>query len=77
MSIKLTDGSNNYININPKQSIDLELKLNVSPYGHQWSKIGDQLYKFGIGNNMDVILVTNEQFKYLNDLHNECNGQSE
>jgi hypothetical protein len=76
MSIKLTDG-NNHITINPKQSIDLELKLNVSPYGHKWSKIGDQLYKFGIGNNIDMILVTNEQFKYLNDLHNGRNVQPE
>ena len=30
-----------------KESIDLELKLNVSAYGKMWTHIGDVLYKHG------------------------------
>ena len=68
MSVNLTDGIN-VIKLNQNNSINLELKLNVSPYGHLWSKIGDQLYAFGIGNKINNILVNNEQFTYLKKLH--------
>lgn len=64
MSVELTDGIKS-ISLTRQQSINLELKLNVSPYGHSWSKIGDQLYKFGIGDKINKILVNNEQYKYL------------
>lgn len=53
------------------QSIrDLELKLNLSDYGHTWSEIGDHLFKFynysGSINQPDKILVVNsEQYSEL------------
>ena len=33
--------------LSQKESIDLELKLNVSAYGKMWTHIGDVLYKHG------------------------------
>ena len=35
------------IKLTQKESIDLELKLNVSAYGKMWTHIGDMLYKHG------------------------------
>lgn len=70
MSVKLTNGIDS-INLTPQESISLELKLNVSPYGHVWCNIGDQLYKFGIGDNIDQISVNNEQYKYLVGLYSD------
>ena len=35
------------IKLTQKESIDLELKLNVSAYGKMWTHIGDVLYKHG------------------------------
>jgi hypothetical protein len=69
MSVKLTDG-NNFLLLKRNESINLELKLNVSSYGHTWSSIGDQLYNFGIGNDIAEILVNSYQFNYLKKLNN-------
>ena len=43
----------------------------MSPYGHVWCNIGDQLYKFGIGDKIDQISVNNEQYKYLVGLYSD------
>jgi hypothetical protein len=32
------------INLNPTQALDLEIKLNVSKYGHSWKDLGDILF---------------------------------
>jgi len=69
MSVKLTDG-NNFLLLKRNESINLELKLNVSSYGHTWSNIGDQLYNFGIGKDITEILVNSYQFNYLKNLNN-------
>ena len=69
MSVKLTDG-NNFLLLKRNESINLELKLNVSSYGHTWSSIGDQLYNFGIGKDITEILVNSYQFNYLKKLNN-------
>ena len=69
MSVKLTDG-NNFLLLKRNESIKLELKLNVSSYGHTWSNIGDQLYNFGIGKDITEILVNSYQFNYLKNLNN-------
>ena len=69
MSVKLTDG-NNVLLLKRNESINLELKLNVSTYGHTWSNIGDQLYNFGIGKDITEILINSYQFNYLKNLNN-------
>ena len=61
----VTDG-NNSLQLDKQQSIDMELKLNVSSKGHTWKHIGDDLYKFGTANkDADNLLVTKEQFEFL------------
>tara|TARA_Y100000590_G_C15659018_1_gene991815 strand:+ start:1029 stop:1244 length:216 start_codon:yes stop_codon:yes gene_type:complete len=43
----------------------LELKLNKSEYGQEWSHIGDILYKFSIGAIIKVWSVNSMQYDYL------------
>ena len=42
----ITDDKRSF-KLTQKESIDLELKLNVSAYGKMWTHIGDVLYKHG------------------------------
>lgn len=36
------------LNISSKQALDLELKLNTSPYSREWIQLGDILYAWRI-----------------------------
>ena len=57
------------LNLEPKQCILVELKLNTSEKGREWSHIGDHLFAFGTGQDCsDVLKVTSEQFEYLENL---------
>ena len=61
----ITDGSNSFM-VNPKESISLELKLNVTEYGHTWKHIGDVLYNFGVDRlNQASFSVDPEQYVFL------------
>jgi hypothetical protein len=53
--------------LNKKESIELELCLNVTKYGILWKETGDVLYEYGIGNEeKDVeLVVTHDQFIFL------------
>ena len=51
--------------VNKQEACRLELKLNISKYGHEWSHIGDILYKFSIGGGISVIPMSNEQYDYF------------
>lgn len=73
MTTKITSDIGQLV-INRAESLKLELHLNKSLYGHSWSKIGDQLYNFHIGNEIEEIKVTEEQYKFLN---NYIQGQPE
>jgi hypothetical protein len=42
----ITDDKRSF-RLSQKESIDLELKLNVSAYAKMWTHIGDVLYKHG------------------------------
>ena len=54
--------------INKQEANRLELKLNISKYGNEWSHIGDILYKFSIGALIAVIPVNAEQYDYLSSI---------
>ena len=49
-----------------KEALDLELKLNVTTFGHTWSKVGDVLFNFATGRStVDSFTVTVEQYDFL------------
>ena len=68
------------LELTEKESIELELKLNVTSKGKVWSKIGDHLYNFGTKQECDeVLFVTTEQLSFLQLLmgrssYKECYG---
>jgi len=53
--------------LNAKQAIQLELKLNVTQYGHSWSTIGDELYNYGIAaiDTDKMLVVSEKQYEFL------------
>ena len=53
------------------QANQMELKLNLSKYAHEWKQIGDQLYIFTVYPNPAqpyIVDVSLEQFKFLKSL---------
>ena len=67
-----SDARKQTLKIEKKDAIPLELKLNVSKYGHLWKDIGDTLYNFGMHYNVDLNhTITNEQFDFLQALKNK------
>lgn len=64
--LEITD-TYNIIILSRRESIQLEIKLNVSKYGNTWKDIGDYLYEYGIGKHDDNIvrIVSVEQYEYL------------
>jgi hypothetical protein len=54
--------------VDRKMSIALELELNKSPHGRPWITVGDHLFEFGTGKRADALIVTYEQFTYLNEV---------
>ena len=66
----ITDGAQS-IKVNRKDAIRMELKLNVSQHKRSWIDIGDALFEYGSKNNGSVTLkVTEEQFIFLEEMHN-------
>jgi hypothetical protein len=66
----ITDGAQS-IKVNRKDAIRMELKLNVSQHKRSWIDIGDALFEYGSKNNGSVTLkVTEEQFVFLEEMHN-------
>ena len=68
----ITDNQN-YFEIQDKNIIDLEIKLNATDYGKTWSYIGDYLYNFYTDNSINrksnILKVTEYQFSYLKYLN--------
>jgi hypothetical protein len=65
MSLKITDTKNTF-NVNQTAAIDLELKLNVTEYGHSWKHIGDILYDYGTNRVLnEVLTVDTHQYEFL------------
>lgn len=50
-----------------KESIQLELKLNVTKKGSLWSSVGDYLYNYGIDKYGEdaKLIVTEEQMQFI------------
>ena len=60
--------SNTSFTLNEREAIDLELKLNVTSYGHLWrDKIGEVLFNYGTGNlsSDEILIVSDEEFSFL------------
>ena len=58
--------------------LQLELKLNMSKYSKEWSKIGDYLYYYYVKEDcldqpQSVLEVTSEQYHFLLNLHKNDN----
>ena len=68
--LKITDGAQS-IKVNKGDAIRMELKLNKSEHKRTWIHIGDALFEYGSKNNGSVTLkVTEEQFVFLEEMHN-------
>lgn len=63
----IIENTDDNIVLSKQQSIDLELKLNVTYYGKEWKYIGDYLYDYGTGKHSDnfEFIVSLEQFSFL------------
>jgi hypothetical protein len=63
----VNEKTESYISLCKKESIELELCLNVTKYGILWKDIGDALYEYGISyEEKDYeVIVTNDQFNFL------------
>jgi hypothetical protein len=70
-SIKLTISSpnGNSFSLFPQEAIQLELKLNVTKYGHTWKDIGDVLFNFNSSNISQNLPVTLQQFEFFEMLN--------
>lgn len=62
--------NNKLFEITPSESLKLEIRLNLSPYGKEWKHIGDHLFYHGIHEySKDKDLnVNEEQYTYLYNL---------
>ena len=72
--ITITSGTQQFT-CNRGESIELELELNQSEYGHEWSYIGDALYNFGIRTVYaeTSLVVSPKQWDFLYLLHLKLN----
>ena len=66
----LKDENGNSLELSKDEALQLELKLNLTKHGHEWSHIGDFLYKFSVKNSdKNVLIITSEQFNDLKELN--------
>ena len=78
----ITDDKRSF-RLSQKESIDLELKLNVSAYGKMWTHIGDVLYKHGSSFQEEYmeLAIGKEEYDFLLKLLEkttwmQCQGMS-
>ena len=67
---------NKLFHVYDKDIFQLEIDLNMSKYGKEWSDIGDYLYKFYVKEDCldqpkPLLEVTLEQYTFLLHLHNK------
>ena len=55
----------NFMVVDNAQAIRMEVAINMSDFSHQWIKVADKLYEFGIGPFDSVVNVTVEQYLFL------------
>lgn len=73
-TLSIVSGENKF-ELTGRSIIELELKLNQTSYGHEWSHIGDHLFNFynlqGCqGQPSDILEVSQFQYQYLQSLNN-------
>ena len=73
MKLTIQHGSKQF-HIYDKDILQLELDLNMSKYGKEWSHIGDYLYNFYVKENCleqpkPILQVTLEQYTFLQELY--------
>jgi hypothetical protein len=55
--------------LSPQESIQLELKLNVTKHGKQWKHIGDVLFEFNSAYDSRTFPVAPNQYDFLEMIH--------
>ena len=80
MNFTVSDGTSRF-HLSKQDCIDLELKLNVTAYGHAWVAVGDALFnwgsnKLGADPQVDVSTFQYEFLKMLRDKNGweSCKG---
>ena len=72
--------TNEILTLNKQSCLKIELALNLTPHGKEWSHIGDKLYYFfNPRNNNDeknLLIVNQEQFNYLKTEFNKLSTPS-
>ena len=73
-TLSIVSGENKF-ELTGRGIIELELKLNQTSYGHEWSYLGDHLFNFynlqGFqGQPSDIQEVSQFQYQYLQSLNN-------
>ena len=73
MKLTIQHGSKQF-HVHNKDILQLELDLNMSKYGKEWSHIGDYLYNFYVKENCleqpkPILQVTLEQYTFLQELY--------
>ena len=73
-TLSIVSGENKF-QLTGRSIIELELKLNQSSYGQEWSHLGDHLFNFynhqGLqGQPSDILEVSQFQYQYLQSLNN-------
>lgn len=68
--MRITDSVRSFF-LNKSESIDLELKLNVTKHGKEWREVGDALYNYGATKApyLEEYIVTTEQYDFLTYLN--------
>ena len=70
------DPSENFLELSRKEALNLELRLNISEYGHLWSDLGDMLYDYAIEKTTPKKMsVSTFQFIVLENFYNEVSNQ--
>ena len=72
--LTITDGPRSFT-VSGQNILDLELKLNLSPYGKVWSEIGNHLHGFyiyrgQINQPSSILYITADQWDAINSLNN-------
>ena len=69
MSITICNPYGKSFQLSPYESLQLELKLNKSPYGHLWKDIGDVLFEYSKTKKSCLIYLTIYQYEFMSNIN--------
>jgi hypothetical protein len=77
MNFTVSDGISAF-HLSKQECIDLELKLNVTAYGHPWVAIGDALFNWGSNKLQaaDFVDVSTFQYEFLKMLREKSGWEA-